>query len=139
MILQIAAFLALALWYVALRPRKGGKNAPPTVAAKNGVPIIGVLLEFFKSPNTMVQRCVKDYGSVFTIPVRAALRRCCVVVLCCAVWYHSSIIGPPDLIITAGWWLWTTSQSVNKRTIGCTILTHLFIIYKIQYRSFTNG
>ena len=60
------------MWIVLLRPRRGScKNAPPLVlTAKNNIPFIGVLIEFFSSPNTMVQRCVKDYGPVFTIPVR---------------------------------------------------------------------
>jgi len=71
MILQIAAAVVFLLWFVLLRPRKGGKDAPPTVTASRVVPIpvFGVLAEFFKSPNTMVKRCVEDYGSVFTIPV----------------------------------------------------------------------
>ena len=71
MILQIVALIGVAIWYVVLRPRKGGKNAPPTVTSSSvcRIPLIGVLVEFFKSPNTMVQRCVKDYGPVFTIPV----------------------------------------------------------------------
>jgi len=75
MILQIAAAVAFLFWFTLLRPRKGGKNAPPTVTASSVVPIpiFGVLAEFFKSPNTMVQRCVRDYGSVFTIPVSCAL------------------------------------------------------------------
>jgi hypothetical protein len=65
--------VVLALfWILLLRPRRGScKNAPPLVlTAKNNIPFIGVLIEFFSSPNTMVQRCVKDYGPVFTIPVR---------------------------------------------------------------------
>jgi hypothetical protein len=72
MILQIAgAVVALVLWFVVLRPRTGGKDAPPTVQTSSVVPIpiVGVLIEFFKSPNTMVQRCLSDYGPVFTIPV----------------------------------------------------------------------
>ena len=78
MLLQIVALVALAIWYVALRPRKGGKNAPPTVTSSSvcRIPVVGVLVEFFKSPNTMVQRCVKDYGAVFTIPVRVGVCVC---------------------------------------------------------------
>lgn len=86
MILQIAALFAVALWYIALRPRRGGKNAPPTVTGNNGVPIIGVLLEFFKSPNTMVRRCVQDYGPVFTIPVRGVCF-CCLCFLCSTLFF----------------------------------------------------
>lgn len=69
MFLQLIAAVTFLIWYFVLRPRTGGKNAPPLVTS-SGVPIVGVLMEFFKSPNTMVNRCVNDYGSVFTIPVR---------------------------------------------------------------------
>ena len=72
MILQIIAVIFGAIWYVMLRPRKGGKNAPPTITSSSvcRIPVFGVLVEFFKSPNTMVKRCAQDYGSIFTIPVR---------------------------------------------------------------------
>lgn len=69
MIFQGIAIAGFLLWYFLLRPRSGGTNAPPMVQSNNGIPIIGVLMEFFKSPNTMVQRCYKEYGGVFTIPV----------------------------------------------------------------------
>jgi hypothetical protein len=69
-----AAFVSvlLLIWTFLLRPRRGSsKDAPPlVVVAKNNIPFIGILIEFFSSPNNMVQRCAKDYGSVFTIPVR---------------------------------------------------------------------
>jgi hypothetical protein len=73
------AFAVLVLcvfWFGLLRPRRGRcVNAPPLVLhAKNGIPFIGVLIEFFSSPNTMVQRCVKDYGPIFTIPVRLTIQ-----------------------------------------------------------------
>jgi hypothetical protein len=84
MILQGLAIVFFLVWYFLLRPRgakvtKGDKitkNAvpPPMVRSNNGIPIIGVLIEFFKSPNTMVQRCYQDYGGVFTIPVRFCFR-----------------------------------------------------------------
>mmetsp|Transcript_18466 Transcript_18466/g.23783 ORF Transcript_18466/g.23783 Transcript_18466/m.23783 type:complete len:486 (+) Transcript_18466:132-1589(+) len=66
----VVAVLTL-VWYFLLRPRKGGKNAPPTVVDSPVVPIpiIGVMAEFFKSPNTMFHRCYKDIGPVFTIPI----------------------------------------------------------------------
>jgi fructose 1,6-bisphosphatase len=75
---NIPVFVAVAsitvlsfLWTVLLRPRRGGKDAPPlVVSGKSNIPFIGVLLEFFSSPNKMVQRCLNDYGPVFTIPVR---------------------------------------------------------------------
>ena len=71
-------FVSSILFYVfLLRPRTGGKNAPPTVTSSPVVPLpfIGVLGEFFKSPNTMVKRCCQDIGSVFTIPVRCLCRK----------------------------------------------------------------
>ena len=66
------ALTLLLLWYILLRPRKGGKDAPPIVTSSPlvPIPIFGVMAEFFKSPNNMVKRCYKDIGSIFTIPVR---------------------------------------------------------------------
>jgi hypothetical protein len=62
------------VWYVFLRPRRGGKDAPPLASDFGGgpfpVPIVGHLMEFFSSPNSMIQRCTKEIGPVFTIPVR---------------------------------------------------------------------
>ena len=74
MIVAVAAFL-FVVWFLLLRPRRGGKDAPPMVLDSSvvPVPIVGVLAEFFKSPNSMVKRCLKDYGPVFTIPVRTSL------------------------------------------------------------------
>lgn len=68
----ISVLLLSIFWFGVLRPRRGRcKNAPPLVLhAKNGIPFIGVLIEFFSSPNAMVERCLKDYGPIFTIPVR---------------------------------------------------------------------
>jgi len=69
--LQIFAVFLLVLYLTVFRPRKGGKDAPPMVLESPvfPIPIIGVIMEFFKSPNSMVKRCHKDYGPVFTIPV----------------------------------------------------------------------
>lgn len=67
----LALLTVVALLIVS--PRfNGGKNAPPLVTSSTVVPIplIGVIAEFFKSPNTMIKRCYRDYGPVFTIPVR---------------------------------------------------------------------
>ena len=67
------AIFFVALWYLVLRPRHGGKQAPPLVTQSTvftKVPLIGHICEFFASPNTMVKRCYQDYGSIFTIPVR---------------------------------------------------------------------
>ena len=67
----LLALVALVTLLI-LSPRfKGGKNAPPLVTDSTVVPIplFGVIAEFFKSPNTMIKRCYRDYGPVFTIPV----------------------------------------------------------------------
>ncbi|CAB9516542.1 Obtusifoliol 14-alpha demethylase (Fragment) [Seminavis robusta] len=69
--LQIFAVIVFALYFFVLRPRRGGKDAPPLVLESPvfPIPVIGVIMEFFKSPNTMVKRCYRDYGPVFTIPI----------------------------------------------------------------------
>jgi sterol 14-demethylase len=70
-LLAVLSVLAVVI----VSPRfKGGKDAPPIVTSSTVVPIplIGVIAEFFKSPNTMIKRCYQDYGPVFTIPVRSA-------------------------------------------------------------------
>jgi hypothetical protein len=72
MLVEAVAIALVAFWFFLLRPRKGGKDAPPVVTWSPVVPIpvIGVICEFFKGPNDMMKRCYKDYGPVFTIPVR---------------------------------------------------------------------
>ena len=69
--LAVAALGLILFWFFALRPRRGGKYAPPLVLDSTVVPIpfVGVIAEFFKSPNSMVKRCYNDYGLCFTIPV----------------------------------------------------------------------
>lgn len=61
----------IAFWWFFLRPRGGGKDAPPLVKESKVVPLpfIGVVGEFLKSPNDMMRRCYDDYGKIFTIPV----------------------------------------------------------------------
>ena len=63
------------VWFCFVRPRYivGGKDGPAVVTTSSSVPIpfIGVIAEFLKGPNDMMKRCYDDYGSVFTIPVRA--------------------------------------------------------------------
>ena len=71
-LLYVLLALVTLVAFLIISPRfKGGKDAPPIVTASPVVPIplIGVIAEFFKSPNTMIKRCYQDYGSVFTIPV----------------------------------------------------------------------
>jgi len=67
-LIAIPAVLLLAVLLV-LRPRKGGKDAPPMITATSAVPIFGPVLEFVKNPMAMVKRCYKDYGPVYTVPV----------------------------------------------------------------------
>jgi len=68
--LSIGAAILFGIWLV-LRPRKGGSNAPPCVLSSPVVPIplIGMALEFGKSPVKMITRCLNQYGAVFTIPI----------------------------------------------------------------------
>ena len=70
--LYVVVLLLVALYLFVLRPRQGGKDGPPLVLESPvfPIPVIGVIMEFFHSPNTMVKRCYRDYGPVFTIPVR---------------------------------------------------------------------
>jgi len=67
----------VAFWWFLLRPRGGGKGSPPLVTESKAfpyLPFVGVIAEFLKSPNDMMTRCLKDYGSVFTIPVSVTHR-----------------------------------------------------------------
>lgn len=72
--LSILALLSLFYAFFIFRPRtKGGRYGPPIVTTSPvcGIPIIGTIVEFGKSPVKMVQRCYEDYGPVFTVPVSA--------------------------------------------------------------------
>ena len=73
--LTIVALLSLFYAFFIFRPRtKGGRCGPPIVTTSPvcGIPVIGTIVEFGKSPVKMVQRCYEDYGPVFTVPVSAA-------------------------------------------------------------------
>ena len=66
------ATLSLLFAFFILRPRtKGGVNGPPVVTSSPvcGLPVVGTIVEFGKSPVKMVKRCYDDYGPVFTVPV----------------------------------------------------------------------
>jgi hypothetical protein len=81
----VCAAIAVVVWLLFLRSRRSRPDAPPAVSSKSGIPLLGILMEFFKSPNSMVQRCLKDYGPVFTIPVSTRVgerERYCVAVFC---------------------------------------------------------
>ena len=74
MLLGLTCLSVLSLLYAffVLRPRtKGGSSAPPTVTNSpvSGLPVVGTIVEFGKSPVKMVQRCYEEYGPVFTVPV----------------------------------------------------------------------
>lgn len=93
MIAYVAVSILVAIWFFLLRPRTGGKNAPPTVTWSTvvPVPIFGVIIEFFKSPNTMVKRCLKDIGPVFTVPVRTTPN--CFLAFFLTMFFHSYFIN----------------------------------------------
>eukprot|EP00538_Stauroneis_constricta_P002300 CAMPEP_0119557582 /NCGR_PEP_ID=MMETSP1352-20130426/9215_1 /TAXON_ID=265584 /ORGANISM="Stauroneis constricta, Strain CCMP1120" /LENGTH=508 /DNA_ID=CAMNT_0007604711 /DNA_START=15 /DNA_END=1541 /DNA_ORIENTATION=- len=70
----IAAAVAIifaGLWYALLRPRTGGKDAPPcyTKARESKLPFVGVIAEFITGPNELLTRAYRELGSVFTIPL----------------------------------------------------------------------
>ncbi len=70
--LTCLSVLSLLYAFFVLRPRtKGGSSAPPTVTKSpvSGLPVVGTIVEFGKSPVKMVQRCYEEYGPVFTVPV----------------------------------------------------------------------
>ena len=74
LLLGLAVLAVASLLYAALvfRPRtKGGKKGPPIVTSSpvSGLPVVGTIVEFGKSPVKMVQRCYEEYGPVFTVPV----------------------------------------------------------------------
>ena len=74
MLVGLTCLSVLSLFYAffVLRPRtKGGSSAPPTVTKSpvSGLPVVGTIVEFGKSPVKMVQRCYEEYGPVFTVPV----------------------------------------------------------------------
>ena len=70
--LTALAAASLLFAFFVIRPRsKGGRNGPPVVTTSPvcGLPVVGTIVEFGKSPVKMVQRCYEDYGPVFTVPV----------------------------------------------------------------------
>jgi len=66
----VLGLIILVLYYVLLKPRRGGKDAPPVVDFS---PIVsgpfGMILEFGKSPVRMIRRCYDLYGGIYTIPL----------------------------------------------------------------------
>jgi hypothetical protein len=99
------ALAAIAVWWFFLRPRMGYKDSPPVVTSSSVVPVplLGVFMEFMKSPNDMMRRCYRDFGKVFTIPVRFTFVWACMYVHV-FVWVRGgaraffAIPSPPPLL-----------------------------------------
>lgn len=60
----IFAFVLLALLSALRRSPKG---APPVV--RRGLPLVGNITAFVRSPIRLIQSCYEEYGSVFTVPL----------------------------------------------------------------------
>lgn len=68
--LYVLGGILLVLYFLFLRPRRGGKDAPPLVLNSPALPgPLGMAFEFGKSPVKMIRRCYDLYGGVFTVPV----------------------------------------------------------------------
>lgn len=137
MLLALVSLLALlTLLYAAFvfRPRtKGGKFGPPIVTTSPvcGIPVIGTIIEFGKSPVKMVQRCYEDYGPVFTVPVSwvvyvvvvpmtimiAALQHCLLLLLLLLLVFFNGII----IIIII-------SLSLTSPLLSCTNDNNSFLV-----------
>lgn len=69
-ILAVPAILFLVVIYFLLPRKAGGDKAPPLALTSTvKIPLIGRILEFATGPTLMVDRCVKEFGHVFTIPL----------------------------------------------------------------------
>lgn len=66
MIALIASFIVLAILTIAYL-RKRPSNSPPIASV--GIPFIGNYMEFASNPVQFIEKCVKIYGGVFTMPV----------------------------------------------------------------------
>mmetsp|Transcript_2259 Transcript_2259/g.3254 ORF Transcript_2259/g.3254 Transcript_2259/m.3254 type:complete len:484 (+) Transcript_2259:39-1490(+) len=68
--LYVLGGILLGLYFLFLRPRRGGKDAPPLVLNSPALPgPLGMAFEFGKSPVKMIRRCYDLYGGVFTVPL----------------------------------------------------------------------
>lgn len=90
------ALLFFAYQLLVSRPRsKGGSRGPPVVSSSPvvGVPVVGTILEFGRSPVKMVQRCYDEYGPVFTVPVSPSV--CSFLALPCCCLFAPPPPAPP--------------------------------------------
>ena len=101
LLLSLSSIAILSLFYALFifRPRtakaSSGGAAPPVVTQSPvcGVPVVGTIVEFGKSPVKMVQRCFEEYGPVFTVPVSN--------LLLFVIGHWAGVIG--TIIIVIGW------------------------------------
>ena len=61
-----AAAVAIGLLVLFLLPKRP-KNAPPNVHL--GLPLIGNFIEFGKNPVAFALKCLREYGTVYTVPM----------------------------------------------------------------------
>jgi hypothetical protein len=66
--LWLIVVFVISVWFLLLRPRRGGTTPLVLHAPAFPIPLVGVLMEFFKGPNDMIKRCHEQIGPVFTIP-----------------------------------------------------------------------
>lgn len=71
-VIPLVLFLVL-LYFLFPRSAKNS-DAPPMIESTIKIPLIGQIIEFAKSPVKMVERCYRDYGPVFTVPVSDKLQ-----------------------------------------------------------------
>jgi hypothetical protein len=64
---------AIAILYYTLPRKAKNSDAPPMIKSVVKIPLIGQIIEFGSSPIKMVERCYKEYGPVFTVPVSIVL------------------------------------------------------------------
>lgn len=60
---------AFVILYFTLPRKAKNSDAPPMITSVVKIPLIGQVIEFGKGPVKMVERCFKEYGPVFTVPV----------------------------------------------------------------------
>jgi hypothetical protein len=68
----VPVVFAFVILYFTLPRNAKGSDAPPMAKGAIKIPLIGRIIEFGKGPLVMVERCYKEYGPVFTIPVSAS-------------------------------------------------------------------
>lgn len=61
--------IGLLILYYTLPRKAPNSDAPPMVKSVVKIPLIGQIIEFGMAPMKMVERCYRDYGPVFTVPM----------------------------------------------------------------------